>query len=494
MYERKNAVLWRLCSLALLVPAMLLLEVRPLAGQVAPPKRVRGGAAVSRTWTDSTGNYRVRATFVEVKDGRVQLRKTDGTVIGVPLERLSETDQQWIAQRAATATAAGTPAAAGAEWPTFRGPNRDGKSPDKGLLTEWPEDGPKLLWKATGIGKGFSSAAVAGGTVYITGDADGRLKLFAYALDGSPKWQIDVARACDSGGHSGARATPTIDGGNLYLLSGDGQLGCFDAATGRGRWSRSAQEFQGRCGDWGYAESVLISGRMAIFKPGGNNCIVALNKQNGQPLWASQGFAAGPEYSSCIAITHGGIPMIITGTRSGLVAVNANGGQVLWRNPFATDNVANCPTPAYSDGFVFWANGYGKGGVCVKLDNRGMASEAYTTREMDCHHGGYIIDNGCVYGNHGDRWVCLDLRTGAPKWAERGVGKGSLCWADGMLYLFSERGGQAALATCSPAGLEIKGKVKVDGEGPSWAHPVVIGGRLYLRYDTTLYCFDVKAS
>ena len=152
------------------------------------------------------------------------------------------------------------------------------------------------------------------------------------------------------------------------------------------------------------------------------------------------------------------------------------------------------PTPAYSDGHVFWANGYGKGGVCVKLEGRGQASEAYTTREMECHHGGYIIENGYVYGNHSGGWTCLELRTGEKKWHERGVvGKGSLCWADGMLYLFSENDGKAALATCSPEGLEIKGQVKVDGEGPSWAHPVVIGGRLYLRYDTTLYCFDVKA-
>jgi outer membrane protein assembly factor BamB len=221
---------------------------------------------------------------------------------------------------------------------------------------------------------------------------------------------------------------------------------------------------------------------------------VALDKQTGEPIWKSQGFSAGPEYSSCIAITHQGIPMIITGSREGLVAVKADSGELLWRNGFAAGNVANVPTPLYSDGFVFWANGYGKGGVCVKLDDQGQASEAYTTRDMECHHGGFVIDQGFVYGNDGGGWTCLDLRTGAKKWSERAVGKGSLCWADGMLYLFSEQNGQAALATCSPQGLEIRGRVKVDGEGPSWAHPVVIGGRLYLRYDTTLYCFDVKAS
>jgi outer membrane protein assembly factor BamB len=231
---------------------------------------------------------------------------------------------------------------------------------------------------------------------------------------------------------------------------------------------------------------------MAIFKPGGKNCIVALNKLNGRPIWTSQGFSADPEYSSCQAVTHQGVPMVVTGTREGIVAVNARNGAMLWSNRFCAGNTANCPTPAYSDGHVFWANGYGKGGICLKL-GRGTASEAWKTGDMECHHGGYIIHEGFIYGNNGGGWACLDLRTGQKKWSDRGVGKGSLCWADNMLYLFSESNGQAALATCSPDRLEIKGRLKVAGEGPSWAHPVVAGGRLYLRYDQSLYCFDVKA-
>ncbi len=315
--------------------------------------------------------------------------------------------------------------------------------------------------------------------------------IFAYDLDGQLKWKAAAAPACKRD-YPGSRATPTIDGQSIYLLSGDGVIGCYDAQNGQRRWSREAKEFGGECGGWGYAESVLISGEMAIFKPGGGNCIVALNKQSGEPVWKSQGFSAGPEYSSCIAVTHQGIPMIVTGTREGIVAVKPDSGELLWRNGFAANNVANVPTPAYSDGYVFWANGYGKGGICLKLDGQGQASEAYKTSDMECHHGGFIIEDGYVYGNDGNGWTCLELSSGEKKWSERAVGKGSLCWADGMLYLFGEENGQAALATCSPNGLEIKGKVKVDGDGPSWAHPVVIGGRLYLRYDTTLYCFDVK--
>lgn len=201
---------------------------------------------------------------------------------------------------------------------------------------------------------------------------------------------------------------------------------------------------------------------------------------------------AGPEYSSCLAIPMGNDAMIVTGTRKGLVAINARNGALLWGNDFSANNTANCPTPAYADGHVFWANGYNKGGICLRLAPNGMAAEAWRTKDMNCHHGGYIIDKGYIYGNDGDGWTCLDLKTGQKKWQARLLGKGSLCWADSMLYLFGEKDGQCALTTCSPDAVEIKNSMKVDGEGPSWAYPVVIGGRLYLRYDTNLYCFDVK--
>jgi outer membrane protein assembly factor BamB len=286
-----------------------------------------------------------------------------------------------------------------------------------------------------------------------------------------------------------------IDGRNLYLLNGNGPVGCFDAAGGRKKWSHASGEFGGSPGGWGYAESVLIYKNMVIFKPGGRNCIVALDKTSGETLWKSTGWDAGPEYGSSILVTFEGRPMVVTGTRKGICGVDADTGTLLWSNGFSANNTANCPTPAYADGYVFWANGYGAGGICLKLKKEGdgvAANVAWKTRDMNCHHGGYIIQDGCIYGNNGGGWTCLDLQTGTKKWSETAVGKGSLCFADGMLYLFSENRGQAALATCSPDGLQVKGKVKVEGKGPSWAHPVVIGGRLYLRYDTNLYCFDVK--
>ena len=386
-------------------------------------------------------------------------------------------------------------AAADLEWPAWRGPNHDGKSPDTGLLKQWPSDGPKLLWKVDGIGVGFSSVAVADGKVFITGDKDSKLEIRAFDLEGKPLWEADHGKG--RGGPDGSRASAVIDNGNLYLLGGNGLIGCYDVKDGQKKWSREAKEFGGGPGGWGYAESVLIYKNMAIFKPGGKNCIVALDKANGETIWQSSGFNAGPEYGSCLPVTFQGQEMIVTGTNRGIFAVDAASGKLLWSNDWSAGNTANCPTPAYADGYVFWANGYGKGGICLKLkmeDGKVTADVAWTTKEMVCHHGGYVIHEAYIYGNHGGEWNCLDLKTGKKQWSEKAVGKGSLCFADGMLYLFSESGGQAGLAACSPEGLQLKGKVKVKGNGPSWAHPVVVGGRLYLRYDTNLYCFDVKGA
>lgn len=460
-----------------------------------------------RTWSDATGQYSIEGTLAGTDKDIVRIRRTrDGKVVEVPFSKLSRGDQRWlrdeIDRRRKPAVEASKPAKASepepaeatGDWPGFRGPNRDGRSPDRGLLKEWPADGPKLLWKKENIGKGYSSVAVAKGKVYITGDRDGKLVLSTYDLDGNPQWEASIDAAW-TGDHPGARSTPTIDGDSVYLESGNGVVGCCDARTGKPKWSASLQEFGGKVPNWGYSESVLIYKDLAIVTPGGQRCLVALNKNSGKSVWASQGFQAGAHYSSNYLFNFGGVDVVANGTGEGIVGVDAKTGRMLWSNPFSAGNTANCPTPVFSDGYVFWANGYGKGGVCLKLGGnaRNMsAKEAWQTRDMVCHHGGYIIDRGYLYGNNNNAWVCLDLKTGKKMWEERAVGKGSVCEADGMLYLFSEEGGRVGLASYSPDGLAMKGTFTVEGEGPSWAHPVVIGGRLYLRYDTNLYCFDVR--
>lgn len=384
------------------------------------------------------------------------------------------------------------------DWPQWRGPNRDGKSPDTGLLKKWPEKGPPLLWKASDIGEGFSSAVIAEGMVYITGNIGSDLVITAFDMNGKKLWNKIHGPACERNGfHPGSRATPTIEDGKLYLMSDFGLLACYDAKTGKKKWSGDVTKaFGGKPGSWGYAESVLIYKDSAIVTPGGSNCIVALKAATGKQVWASKGLSDPPGYSSCIAFTCDNVPMIANMTAKGMVCVSPKDGKLLWRNDRAAGPTAVCPTPVYSDGYVFGASGYGNGGACVKLEVAGQkvkAEQVWETKDMICHHGGFVVVDGYIYGNHEGGWSCLDLKTGDKKWFETGVGKGSLCYADGMLYTYSEREGRIGLVPANPEKFELVSEFSVEGKGPSWAHPVVIGGRLYVRYDDNLYVFNVKA-
>ena len=383
----------------------------------------------------------------------------------------------------------------GGYWPGWRGESRDGKSPDTGLLKSWPEGGPELLWKVTGIGEGYSGVAVAAGTVYITGSVDKTLKIFAYDMNGKPKWQA-VHGPAWTGSLPGSRATLSIDGDRLYLLSGPGKATCYRTTDGEPVWTREMTEFGGKQMGFGYSESMLVLERFVVLSPGADTRVAALDKNTGETIWTSPGDGNGAHYSSAICAQRGEVSMLISANHGGIFGVSPEDGRVLWSNGFCAGNNANCPTPAYSDGYVFWANGYGKGGICLELSVDGQevsAGEAWRTQEMICHHGGYVIHEGYVYGNHNNGWACLDLKTGEKKWFEKGVGKGAVCFADGMLYTFAESGGRMGLVTCTPDRFEQKGAFSVEGKQKSWAHPVVTGGRLYLRYWDNLYCFDVQA-
>jgi outer membrane protein assembly factor BamB len=374
------------------------------------------------------------------------------------------------------------------DWPQFRGPDRQGRSDDVGLLKSWPSGGPKRVWHVTGIGTGYASAAIADGVVYTSGLIGDEIVISALKLDGEVVWRKPHGPAWKKN-YPGSRATPTISDGRLYYLSGHGLLACYDAKTGARKWTKELGSFGGRPGGWGYAESVLIHGNAAIVTPGGRNCIVALDKTKGTPIWTSTGLSDRPGYASCVAFRHNGADLIANMTAKALVCVSARDGRFLWRNDRAAGRTAVVPSPVYSDGYVFGASGYGNGGACVRVSD---GSQAWETDEMVCHHGGYVVHEGHIYGNHGGGWSCLELTTGRKKWGGSGVGKGSIIFADGMLYLFGERGGRAGLAEASPEGLKMRGEFSVEGRGPSWAHPAVAGGRLYLRYADNLYAFNVR--
>jgi len=399
-------------------------------------------------------------------------------------------------------------------WPQWRGHNRDGKSPDKGLLKSWPAEGPKLLWKIKGMGQGWSNVSIGGGRIYTTGrkqasnpaeipetktvDERPGKRLFMTAIDmrGKVLWDKDITAAF-IGHHvyQGSRATPTYDNGNLYLVGGAGVLGCYDAKTGDAKWQRDIKkDFSSETMRWGFAESLLILGDLVIATPGGKSFMVALDKSTGKTVWKSGPFSAA-HYSSPIHVVYKGVPMIVNGAAKGIVGVHAKTGKILWTHDFASGNMANVPTPAFEDGYVFWSVGYNKGGICLELSVSGQdvkAAEAWRTHDIRTQYGGYVILDGYIYGNNMYEWSCVELKTGKTLWKAEGVKKGSISYADGMLYLYGIEKGQVALAPATTKELKLVGNFNVAGKGPSRAHPVIAGGRLYIRYDENLYCFDVR--
>ena len=265
---------------------------------------------------------------------------------------------------------------------------------------------------------------------------------------------------------------------------------------GKARWAHELSEFGGEIPGWAYAESVLIYKDLAIVTPGGDRCIVALDKKTGRPVWSSSRVPCRRpiRFLHRRRLSRGRDDRRRHGRRHR--GGGRRNGHMLWANPFSAQNTANCPTPAFADGYVFWANGYDKGGICLQLDVRGKnvaATEAWTTRDMVCHHGGYIIHEGHIYGNHAESWVCLDLRTGRAEMARARRGQGLALLRRRHAVPVRRRTGASGTGHLFARGLEMRGEVTVEGQEKSWAHPVVIGGRLYLRYEDNLYCFNVRA-
>jgi outer membrane protein assembly factor BamB len=387
-------------------------------------------------------------------------------------------------------------------WPRFHGPNGDSISSETGLLKKWPDEGPKLLWTARGIGQGYAGVTIAMGRIYTAGDVGDDLVVFALDMDGRIQWQAKNGAAWTAS-QPGARGTPTIDGDRLYHENAHDDVICLDARTGRKLWSVNlASELGGKRDEFGRAESVLIDGDHVICCPGGAAAAAALNKNSGRTIWKSPSANEPASYVSPILAEYRGLRMILTMSSRSLIGVNADTGDLLWQFEFYTPRyVANCVTPIYHDGQVFITGGYGLGCVLLKINVKGdkaTVEPAWRSKELDNRHGSAILLDGYVYGashfNNKGRWVCLDWKTGRKTYAERGVGEGSLTCADGLLYTISERG-KVGLVRPTPSGHELISQFEIPqgGEGPAWAHPVVCGGRLYLRHGDRLYAFDVRA-
>jgi len=388
-------------------------------------------------------------------------------------------------------------------WPQFDGPNGDRVSTETGLMKKWPESGPNLLWTAKGIGQGFASVTIVDGWIYTAGDIDDANVITAMNMDGRIQWQVKNGASWTGSGPDGARGTPTVDGDRLYHENAHDQLVCLDAKSGKETWSLDiGLEFQGRRGGYGRAESLLIDGGRLICCPGGAHAMVALDKKTGRTFWKSPSAGEPAGYASPIVAEYEGLRIIMTMSQKSLIGVNANTGDLLWRFEHYTPRyVANCVTPIYHDGHIFVSGGYGKGSVLLKIhvdSQKATVEPVWRTENLDNRHGGVVLWNGYVYGashsNNNAKWVCLDWKTGQMMYAHRGVGQGSLVFAGGMLYTMNERR-TVGLVEATSTGHEVISQFAIPdgGEGPTWAHPVMCGGRLYIRHADHLYAYDVRA-
>ncbi len=408
--------------------------------------------------------------------------------------------------------------AAEPDWPAFRGADRTDVSKDKGLLAEWPEGGPKVVWKTTGLGIGYSSVSVMGDKVYTLGDLEDGCYLFAFGrAKGEKLWQLKLGATGGGGGFKGPRSTPSTDGELVFALTHNGDLVAAAAKDGAEVWRKNFKtDFKGDAPNpWSYSESPLIDGDHLIVTPGGSqSTMAALDKKTGKPVWAGtieKGDTAG--YASVVIANFGGVKQYVTLMRNGLVSFDAKDGKMLWRYGTKGDrfggNTANIPTPIISGEHVFAAAGYGRGAALLKITKETSGDfaveEVYWSKEMTNKHGGVVLVGDKLYGDRddsGNPW-CADFKTGKILWSRKG-GKGpkgstgegggsaSLTYADGKLYIrYSD--GWVHLVDATADKYTVLSEFKVpNGRNNTWAHPVVVGGKLYIRELDVLYCHDVS--
>ncbi|MCC2669622.1 MAG: hypothetical protein K0Q72_2093 [Armatimonadetes bacterium] len=388
-------------------------------------------------------------------------------------------------------------------WPQWRGPDRTGVSTEKGLLKSWPVEGPKLLWRAAGLGGGNSTPSVADGKIFgVSYQGQDEVVWAISEEDGKPLWKTRIAASNFSIGRQaqdGSAGTPTVDKNRVYAIGESGDLVCLDEASGKLLWQKNlVKEFGGAVPKWGYSESPLIDGDKVIATPGGRDAtILALNKTNGNEIWRSkiaEGDMAG--YSSAIVATVAGEREYIQFLGGGVVGVSAADGAFRWRYSTPANPTANCSTPIFRDNHVFAASGYNTGGGLAKLEkgaNGITATEVYFTKRMQNHHGGMVLVGDYVYGFDQANLTCIDFKTGEVKWSDRSVGKGSVTYADGLIYARSERG-PVAIVEANPAAYVEKGRFTPPDKlgGTTWPHPVVTAGHLYLRDQDQIFCYELK--
>ncbi len=386
------------------------------------------------------------------------------------------------------------------DWPQWRGPSRSGLSSETGLLRQWPAAGPPRVWSASNLGAGFGSIAVRGDRIFVQGMRNSQSVVSALnRADGKLVWVRNIGPAVDNDRGPGPRSTPTVDGDRAYVLTENGDLAALRVLDGAVLWQRNVlKDFGGRNIPWLISESPLVDGNQVIVTPGGRGAgVVALDKMSGKTIWVAKELSDEAGYSSPIVADVQGVRTVMTLTAEAGVGVRASDGKLMWRQPSVANRTANAATPIFHDSKVFYSSNYGTGGALLGLRAQSgevRAQEIYFTREMQNHHGGMVLVNGYLYGFNSSILTCLEFASGKMMWRHRSVGKGALSYADGHLYILSENN-VAGLAEATPAGYREKGRFTIADQGwPSWAHPVISGGRLYLRNQGILTAYTIQAN
>lgn len=388
-------------------------------------------------------------------------------------------------------------------WPHWRGPQRDDVSKEKGLLKTWPEEGPNQLWVNKDVGLGYAGVAIVDGKLYTMGAReDSEYLICTNANDGKELWSAEIGKKLGNKWGDGPRGTPTVDGDLVFAMGGEGVLICATVANGTVKWTKTMKDFGGGKPNWGYCESVLVDGPHVVCTPGGKQgSIVALDKRTGDLVWQSKDLTEGAQYASLVPIEYDGQRQYVQLFQTVLAGVSAKDGKELWRTDFPNGRTAVIPTPIYHKGHVYVTAGYGAGCKMVKLDGKDP-TVVYENKNMKNHHGGVVLFGEHIYGHSdGGGWTCQDFMTGEVVWSEKtALGKGAVTCADGMLYCLDERKGTVVLASASPKGWEEHGRftlspqtTKRSPSGAIWTHPVVCNGKLYLRDQELLMCYDVSA-
>jgi outer membrane protein assembly factor BamB len=398
--------------------------------------------------------------------------------------------------------------AVAADWAQWRGPNRDGISNETGLLQEWQKDGPKLVWQTTDLGAGYGAVSAAGDRVYLTANQgkDNEYVTAVSVKDGKQLWTAPLGKVGPNQGpqYPAARSTPTVDGDRLYALGSDGDLVCVDAKSGKEQWRKSLlKDFGGKPGMWAYSESPLVDGDVVVVTPGGIDAtLVGLNKNSGETVWKCPvpgGDQAG--YASIVITEAAGTKQYVQFLAKGVVGVDAKSGKFLWRWDETGKGPANMPTPVAADGYVYTGATRFGGGLVKIVANGGemKAEKVYYERDTPFTLGGQVLVNGLLYGTNGTSLVCSEFTTGKTKWTEKSVTPASVLYADGRLYAHQEKDGAVILAEVSPEKFTEKGRfvppgrpAQVNKGEQAWAYMALADGRLYVREQGVLWCFDVK--